>query len=312
VKLGIFSGSANPELTNGIADYLNIKPSSIELKRFSDGEIFVKILENVRGRDVFIVQSTYPPAENLVELLLMIDALKRASAGRITAVIPYYGYGRGDKKDEPRVPISAKLVANLIVEAGTNRILTLDLHSQQIAGYFDIPVDHLFAAPVTIKHIHSMGIPEENLVIVSPDVGRVVAARAIAKRVNENVPIAIVDKRRPAPNLAEVLNIIGDVKDRVAVIIDDIVDTGGTLTEAADALYNVGAKSVYAYITHPVLSGNAISKIESSSITKLIVTDSIPLEDKKSDKIEVVSISELLGEAILRIHENSSVSSLFV
>lgn len=310
--LRIFSGNANPLLAQGISDYLKIKLSSIELKKFSDGEMFVKILDNVRGRDVFVIQPTNPPAENLMELLLMIDALRRASAGRITAVIPYYGYGRQDKKDQPRVPISAKLLANLIVEAGANRILTLDLHSPQIAGYFDVPVDHLFAAPVTIEHMHSLGLHKNNPIIVSPDVGRVAVARAIAKRVDENVPIAVVDKRRPAPNQAEVLNVIGDVKDRVAIIIDDIVDTGGTLTKAVDAINDAGAKSVYAYITHPVLSGNAISKIESSSITKLIVTDSIPLGDKKCDNMEVVSVSGLLGEAIKRIQENKSVSSLFV
>jgi ribose-phosphate pyrophosphokinase len=312
LELKIFRGSANPVLAQGIADYLKIELSSIELKRFSDGEIFVKILDDVRGRDVFVIQSTYPPAENIMELLLIIDALKRASAGRITAVIPYYGYGRQDKKDQPRVPISAKMVANLIVKSGANRVLTIDLHSPQIAGFFDIPVDHLFAAIVTIKHIKLLGIHKKNPIIVSPDVGRVAVARAIAKRVEDNVPIAVVDKRRPAPNQAEVLNIIGDVKDKVAIIIDDIVDTGGTLTEAVDIINDAGAKLVYAYITHPVLSGNAISKIKSSEITKLIVSDSIPLGDKNCDKIETVSVSELLGEAIARIHENRSLSSLFV
>jgi ribose-phosphate pyrophosphokinase len=312
LELKIFGGSANSTLAQGISDYLKIELSSIELKKFSDGEIFVKILDDVRGRDVFVIQSTYPPAENVLELLLIIDALIRASAGRITAVIPYYGYGRQDKKDQPRVPISAKLVANLIVKSGANRVLTIDLHSPQIAGFFDIPVDHLFAAPVTINHIKLLGINKENPIIVSPDVGRVAVARAIAKRIEENVPIAVVDKRRPAPNQAEVLNIIGDVKDKVAIIIDDIIDTGGTLTEAVESINNAGAKSVYAYITHPVLSGNSISKIKSSEITKLIVTDSIPLGDKSCDKIEVVSVSELLGEAIIRIHENRSVSSLFI
>jgi len=312
LELKIFHGSANSILAQGISDYLKIELSSIELKRFSDGEISVKILDDVRGSDIFVIQSTYPPAENIMELLLIIDALIRASAGRITAVIPYYGYGRQDKKDQPRVPISAKLVANMIVKSGANRVLTIDLHSPQIAGFFDIPVDHLFAAPVTIKHIKLLGIHKENPIIVSPDVGRVAVARAIAKRVEENVPIAVVDKRRPAPNQAEVRNIIGDVKDKVAIIIDDIIDTGGTLTEAVDAINDAGAKSVYAYITHPVLSGNAISKIKSSEITKLIVTDSIPLGDKNCDKIEVVSVSELLGEAIIRIHENRSISSLFI
>ena len=312
MDIGIFSGSSNPKLAKGIVDYLKVKKSSIKLTKFSDGELFIKIVDDVRGTDVFVIQSTNPPAENIMELLLIMDALRRASAERITAVIPYFGYGRQDKKDEPRVPISAKLIANLIVEAGANRVLTLDLHSQQIAGYFDIPVDHLFAASVTIKHMRSIGTTEENPVVVSPDVGRVPVARAIARKLGEHVPIAVVDKRRPAPNQAEVLNVIGDVEDKVAVIIDDIIDTAGTLSEAAGAIRDAGAKSVYAYITHPVLSDNAISKIESSQITKLIVTDSIPLEGKKSDKIEVVSVAELLGEAILRIHENRSVSSLFV
>jgi len=312
VELEVFSGRANPELAKGIVNYLNIELSSVQQREFSDGELFVKILDDVRGGDIFVVQPTIPPAENLMELLLMIDALSRSSAERITAVIPYYGYGRQDKKDEPRVPISAKLVANLLVKAGADRILTLDLHSQQIAGYFDVPVDHLFAAPVTIQHMQSIGIQEEDSVIVSPDVGRVGVARAIAKRINTHVPIAIIDKRRPAPNQAEVVHIIGDVRDKVAVIIDDIVDTAGTLVGAASAIMGAGAKSVYAYITHPVLSGDALSKIESSLLTKLMVTDSIQLGDKKSDKIEVISVADLFGEAILRIHENRSISSLFV
>ena len=308
----IFSGTANQELAKGIVDYLNIPLSSVKIRRFSDGEISVRILENVRGMDVFVVQPTIPPSDNIMELLLIIDALRRSSAERITAVLPYYGYGRQDKKAEPRVPISAKLVANLIVEAGANRVLTLDLHSQQIAGYFDIPVDHLFAASVTIKHMLSIGIHEDNSVLVSPDAGRVVVARAIAKKIDGNVPIAIVDKRRPGANEAEVVNIIGDVQGKVAVIIDDIVDTGGTLIGAANAIKSAGAKLVYAYITHPVLSGSSISKIEASSLDKLIVTDSIPLGDKKSDKIQVISVAGLIGEAIMRIHENKSVSSLFI
>ncbi|MCK4420218.1 ribose-phosphate pyrophosphokinase [candidate division WOR-3 bacterium] len=308
----IFSGSVNSKLAAGIAGFLNIQLSSIKTSKFSDGEIFVKILENTRGGDVFLIQSTIPPADNIMEMLLMIDALRRASAGRITAVIPYYGYSRQDKKDEPRVPISAKLLANLIVKAGADRILTLDLHSQQIAGYFDIPVDHLFAAPVTIKHMKLCGIPDENLVFVSPDVGRVFVTRAIAKRLDSNIPIAIIDKRRPAPNEAEVVNIIGDISGKLAVIIDDIVDTAGTLTKAADALKEAGARDVLAYITHPILSGNSLSRIDSSALSKLIVTDTIPLGDKQSEKIEVISVAELLGEAILRIHENKSVSSLFV
>ncbi|MEO0294161.1 MAG: ribose-phosphate pyrophosphokinase [candidate division WOR-3 bacterium] len=312
MELKVFSGSGSLKLAEGIARYLNISLSSIERKKFSDGEIFVQIKENVRGRDVFVVQSTNPPAENLIELLLMIDALRRASTGRITAVIPYYGYGRQEKKDKPRVPISAKLFANLLETSGADRILTIDLHAPQIAGFFDIPVDHLFAAPVFIKHIKEMKLSEEEIVIVSPDVGRVEVSRAIAKKISSNIPIAIVDKRRPEPNHCEVVHIIGNVKDKFAIIIDDIVDTAGTLTEAANELKKQGAKSIYGYITHPVLSGEAIRKINSSALDKLVVTDTIPLNDKRSEKIEVVSVAELLSEAIIRIHKNQSVSSLFV
>lgn len=312
MELKIFSGSESLKLAEGISNSLKLPLSSIERKKFSDGEIFVQIKENVRGSDVFVVQSTNPPAENLIELLLIIDALRRASTGRITAVIPYFGYGRQEKKDKPRVPISAKLFANLLEKAGADRVLTVDLHAPQIAGFFDIPVDHLFAALEMIKHIKKLKFSYKETVIISPDVGRVEAARAIAKRISNDIPIAIVDKRRPKPNHCEVVNIIGDIKDKTAIIIDDIVDTAGTLTEAANEIKKQGARSVYAYITHPVLSGDAIKKIASSALDKLVVTDTIPLGNKNNKKIEVVSIAELLSEAIIRIHKNKSLSSLFI
>jgi len=312
LKLKVFSGSETLKLAKGITKHLKIPLSTLERKKFSDGEIFIQIKENVRGRDVYVVQSTNPPAENFIELLLIIDALSRASTGRITAVIPYFGYGRQEKKDKPRVPISAKLFANLLEKARANRILTMDLHAPQITGFFDIPVDHLFATPVMVKHIKKLKLNYKETVIVSPDVGRVEAARAIAKKINRDIPIAIVDKRRPKPNHCEVVNIIGDVKDKVAIIIDDIVDTAGTLTAAANELKEQGARVIHAYITHPVLSGKAIKKITSSSLNRLVVTDTIPLGNKKSEKIEVISVAELLGEAIKRIYENKSVSSLFI
>jgi len=312
LKLKVFSGSETLKLAKGITKHLKIPLSTLERKKFSDGEIFIQIKENVRGRDVYVVQSTNPPAENFLELLLIIDALNRASTGRITAVIPYFGYGRQEKKDKPRVPISAKLFANLLEKAGADRILTMDLHAPQITGFFDISVDHLFATPVMVKHIKKLKLNYKKTVIVSPDVGRVEAARVIAKKINSDIPIAIVDKRRPKPNHCEVVNIIGDVKDKVAIIIDDIVDTAGTLTAAANELKKQGAKVIHAYITHPVLSGKAIKKITSSSLNKLVVTDTIPLGNKKSEKIEVISVAELLGEAIKRIYENKSVSSLFI
>jgi ribose-phosphate pyrophosphokinase len=312
LELKVFSGSGSLKLAEGISKCLTRPLSSLEKKKFSDGEIFIQIKENVRGRDVFIVQSTNSPAENIIELLLIIDALRRSSTGRITAVIPYFGYGRQEKKDRPRVPISAKLFANLFEKAGANRIVTIDLHAPQITGFFDISVDHLFATPVMVKHIKELNLDYKEIVIISPDVGRVEAARAIAKKINRNIPIAIVDKRRPKPNHCEVVNIIGDVKDKVAIIVDDIVDTAGTLTEAANELKKQGARAIYAYITHPVLSGEAIKKITSSALNKLIVTDTIPMGKKKNKKIEVVSVARLLSEAITRIHENKSVSSLFI
>jgi ribose-phosphate pyrophosphokinase len=313
VELKVFSGSESLALAKGISESLNKPLASLAKKKFSDGEIFIQIKENVRGRDVFVVQSTNPPAENIIELLLIIDALNRSSTGRITAVIPYFGYGRQEKKDRPRVPISAKLFANLFEKAGADRILTMDLHSPQITGFFDISVDHLYATPVMVEHIKKLKLDHKNTIIVSPDVGRVEASRAIAKKIDRDIPIAIVDKRRPEPNKCEVVNIIGNVRDKNVIIIDDIVDTAGTLTEAANELKKQGASAIYAYITHPVLSDNSVKKIESSSLDKLIVTDTIPIDDQtKSSKIEVVSVAKLLGEAIIRIHENKSVSSLFI
>ncbi len=309
-QLKIFAGTSVRGLAQEIAEHLNIPLGDALIKRFSDGEIRVKLNENVRGRDVFFIQSTFPPSDYLFELLIMIDAAKRASAGRITAVIPYYGYARQDKKDEPRVPISAKLIANLISVAGANRILTIDLHAEQIQGFFDIPVDHLYASPVIIDYLLKKNLDTNNVVIVSPDPGRVKRARALAKRLS-NVPIAIIDKRRPEPNKSEVINVIGDVGGKVAIINDDIVDTGGTLVGAAESILKEGAREVYSTITHPVLSGNAIERISASLIKEMIVTNTIPLGDEKTEKFTVLSVGPLLAEAIKRIHNNESVSSLF-
>lgn len=305
----LFSGNSNPQLANRIADYLGVKIGDIEVDRFSEGEIRIKINENVRGRDVFILQSTCPPVnENLMELLITIDAMKRASASRITAVIPYFGYARQDRKDQPRVPITAKLVANLITAAGTDRVLTVDLHAGQIQGFFDIPLDHLFAAPILIKYIKDINLG--NLVVVSPDVGGVKMARAFAKRLGAD--LAVVDKRRISGEETEVMNIMGEVEGKSVIIVDDLVATASSLVEAADAVRDKGAGKVYAGITHPVLSGNAIERIEESVLEKLVVTDTIPIGDKKNDKIVVLSVSSILGEAIKRIHCNESVSSLFM
>jgi len=310
-EIKLFTGNSNPALAHEIASYLNLPLGKAFVGIFSDGEIRVEIGENVRGQDVFIIQSTCPPVDhNLMELLIMIDALKRASARRITAVIPYYGYARQDRKVKPRVPISAKLVADLITTAGANRVLAMDLHAGQIQGFFNIPVDHLFAAPVLLEYIKNHF--QNNLVIVSPDAGGVERARAFAKRLEAS--LAIIDKRRDAPNLAEAVNIIGDVKDKIAIILDDMVDTAGTLTEAAQVLITRGAKAVYACCTHAVLSGPAIERLKNSAISKLVVTNTIPLKEeaKKCGKIEVLSVASLLGEAIKRIHEETSISSLFV
>ena len=303
----IFSGSSNPELAKKIVDYLKLSPGEVDLKRFSDGEIWVKYKENIRGRDVYVVQSTHPPAENLMELLIMIDAAKRASACRITAVIPYFGYARQDRKDQPRVAVTAKLVANLIAGAGADRVITMDLHAAQIQGFFDIPFDHLYASPIFSGLFQNYN---SSLVVVSPDIGGIKMARSYAKRINSN--LAVIDKRRPTPNKAEVMNIIGEVEDQDVLLVDDLIDTGGTFVSAIKALKEKGAKQIFGAITHPLLSGNAIEKIENSEITKLYVTDSIPVSHRiSSPKIVVKTASGLLAEAIIRTHDDESISSLF-
>jgi len=309
-NLKVFSGRANPKLAQRIAGYLGINLGKMQVSSFSDGETYVKIDDNIRGRDVFLVQPTHPPVnENLMELLIMIDACRRASVQRITAVVPYYGYARQDRKDRPRVPITAKLVANLITTAGADRILTMDLHVDQIQGFFDIKVDHLFATPVIVDYFRKKKL--HNLIILSPDVGGLRRARAYAKVLK--VPLAIVDKRRPIANEAEIIHIVGEVKGKQVLIVDDMVDTGGTLLAAAEILMENGAEAVYAACTHPVLSGNALQRIKDSPIKELIVTDTINLDlkEESENKIKVLSVAPLLGEAIKRIHQNRSVSSLF-
>jgi ribose-phosphate pyrophosphokinase len=310
-ELKIFGGRAHPALVQEICDYLNLPAGRAQAYNFSDGETFCQIEENVRGSDVFVVQPTCAPVnENLMELLIMLDSFKRSSASRITAVIPYYGYARQDKKDKPRVPITAKLVADLISKAGASRVLTLDLHAGQIQGFFDVPVDHLFAAPVILDAVREMEIPD--LIVVSPDAGGVERARAIAKRLSAG--LAIVDKRRTAPNVAEVMNIIGEVAGKNALIVDDIVDTAGTLTKTVDALKKEGALRILAAGIHGVLSGPAIDRIAASPIEMVFVTNTTPLDGKlaRLGKLRALSVAPLLGEAIQRIHEDSSVSSLFV
>jgi ribose-phosphate pyrophosphokinase len=310
-NLKIFTGNSNIPLAEEICHFFNVPLGNAKVGTFSDGEIMVEIQENVRGMDVFIIQSICSPVnEHLMELLIMIDAMKRASAERITATIPYYGYARQDRKVAPRVPISAKLIADLITAAGAHRVLTLDLHAGQIQGFFNIPVDNLFATPVILDHIREQY--QNDLVIVSPDAGDVERARAIAKRLDAS--LAIIDKRRERPNESQVMNVIGDITNKTALIMDDMVDTAGTLTQAADALAERGAKSVSACCIHPVLSGSAIDKINRCSIKELVVTNTIPLLDKTklSNKITVLSVGNLLAEAIKRIHKNDSVSSLFI
>jgi ribose-phosphate pyrophosphokinase len=311
-RLKLISGNANIDLAKEIAAHLCIPLATTVAKRFSDGEINVEIRENVRGADVFIIQPTCSPAnDHLMELLVLIDALKRASAKRINAVIPYYGYARQDRKVLPRAPITAKLVADLLTAAGVNRVITMDLHAGQIQGFFNIPVDHLYSAPVMLEYIKSRFANEGDIVVVSPDAGGVERARAFAKRLNAS--LAIIDKRRVAPNVAEVMNIIGAVEGKTAIMLDDIVDTAGTLVQAADALTAKGVKAVYACATHAVLSGPAIERIENSQIRELVVANTIPLGDKTAcKKIKVLSVANLLGEAIKRIHFHDSVSSLFV
>ncbi|MBI5419247.1 MAG: ribose-phosphate pyrophosphokinase [Deltaproteobacteria bacterium] len=309
-RLKLFTGTANVELAKEICAFLCVPLGAAAVKRFSDGEVNVEIRENVRGVDAFIVQPTCPPVnDNLMELLILMDALKRASAKRVTAVIPYYGYARQDRKVIPRAPISAKLVADLLTAAGVSRVLTVDLHAGQIQGFFNIPVDHLYAAPVMLEYIKAHY--GNDIVIVSPDAGGVERARAFAKRLNS--PMAIIDKRRVEPNVAQVMNIIGEVEGMTAILLDDMVDTGGTLVQSADALKKEGAKHVYALATHAVLSGPAIERLENSVIEELVVTNTIPLGDKAScKKIRILSVAALLGEAIKRIHFHDSVSSLFV
>ena len=305
----IFHCNANKELTKQIADIVGVPVGDAQVGTFSNGEISVNINESVRGADVFLVQSTCAPVNtNMMELLIMIDALKRASAGRITAVIPFYAYARQDRKSKPREPITAKLVADLITTAGADRILTMDLHAPQIQGFFNIPVDNLYAMPIISKYFLEKNLSD--VVVVSPDVGGVTRARNLAFKLN--APLAIVDKRRPKANVAEVMNIIGDVEGRNCIIIDDMVDTGGSVANAAKALVDMGAKEVYVACTHPVLSGPAFEKINNSVIKELIVTDTIPLpKDKHSDKIKVLSVAPLFAEAIHRIYEGLSVSKLF-
>ncbi|HOE63605.1 MAG TPA: ribose-phosphate pyrophosphokinase [Candidatus Sumerlaeota bacterium] len=307
--LVIVGGSASKELAGEIASYLNIPLGHSETRRFSDSETWVKINDNVRGADVFVVQSTYTPAnDNLMELLLLIDALKRASAARINAVIPYFGYARQDRKDQGRVALSAKLVANLITEAGADRVIALDLHANQLQGFFDIPVDHLLAWPLLIKHCKSLNL--ENYVVVSPDVGNVKLARSYADRLG--APLAIIDKRRPAPNVSEVMSIIGEIAGKNVFLFDDMIDTAGTIVNGATALIERGAQDVYACCTHPVFSGPARERLSGSPIKKIIVTNTIPQKtDGFAGKLEIISIAPLIGEAIRRIHQYQSVSELF-
>ena len=310
-RLKIFTGSANPALAEELCGCLGIPLGKASLRQFSDGEIYLQIQENVRGTDVFVVQPTCPPVDrHLMQLLLMIDALKRSSAERITAVLPYYGYARQDRKDKPRMPISARLIANLIQRAGADRVLTLDLHAAQIQGFFDVPVDHLFAAPVMIEYFDSIG--RRDLTIVSPDAGGVERARAFAKHMN--APLAIIDKRRTDVNVAEVMNIIGDVEARHCLIVDDLIDTAGTLVKGAEALLKQGALSVTACATHAVLSGSAVQRIEESQIQEVVVTNSIPLREDamRSPRIKTLSVAPLLARAIQSIHEDGSVSTLFI
>ncbi len=307
-NLILFSGNSSRRLAERIAQYLQVPLGDAQIRNFSDGEIWVKYDENIRGADVFVVQATCSPANNLMELLIMLDAAKRASAERITAVIPYFGYARQDRKDQPRVSITAKLVANLLVTAGADRVVAMDLHAPQIQGFFDVPFDHLYSAPILVDHFRAMNLSD--LSVVSPDVGGISMARAYAGRLG--APLAVIDKRRPGHNRAEIMQVIGEVKGRNILLIDDIVDTAGTLCNAAEALLARGAKGIYVACTHPILSGDAIERIAAAPITGMVVTDTIHLPPEKCiDKIEVLTASSLLGEAIKRIHGEESISSLF-
>lgn len=310
-KIKVFTGNSNPALAQKICDGLGVPLGNAGVKTFSDGEVMVEVRENVRGRDVYLVQSTCAPTNNnLMELLVMMDAMKRASTATITAVIPYYGYARQDRKAAPRTPISAKLVADLLTTAGADRVVTIDLHAGQIQGFFNIPVDNLYAAPVILAYLKER-FSGQNVVMVSPDAGGTERARAFAKRLE--CPMAVIDKRRTGPNVAEVMHLIGDVKDKTAIILDDMIDTAGTLTQAAGALKQNGAAAIYACATHGVLSGPAIDRINGSVIEEVVLTDSIPLGEKsaRTSKVKVLSVAPLLAEAIRRIHEDESVSSLF-
>ena len=311
-KIRVFSGNSNPQLAREICSSLHVELGAARVRNFSDGEIMVEIGENVRGRDVYIIQSTCAPTNtNLMELLIMADALKRASAATITAVIPYYGYARQDRKAAPRTPITAKLVADLITTSGVNRVVTIDLHAGQIQGFFNIPVDNLYAAPVILNYLKGR-FDGQPMVMVTPDAGGTERARAFAKRLG--CSLAVIDKRRTGPNVAEIMHLIGDVRDKVAILLDDMVDTAGTLTQAAKALKENGAKAIFACATHGVLSGPAIERINNSDIEEIVLTDTIPLAGKQeqSSKVRVLSVAALLAEAIKRIHGDESVSSLFV
>jgi ribose-phosphate pyrophosphokinase len=308
-ELKLFAGRSNQRLAEAIASCIGKPLGTCEIQNFSDGEIWVKYNENIRGSDVFIIQSTNPPSDNLLELLIMVDAAKRASARKVTAVIPYFGYARQDRKDQPRVSITAKLVANLIHKAGADRVITMDLHAPQIQGFFDIPVDHLYSSAVYVSFFGKMKIPE--LTVASPDVGGIKMARAFAKRLDAD--LILIDKRRPNPNESEIMNIIGNAEGRNILVVDDLIDTAGTFVNAVEALRQKGAKSIYGACTHPILSGQAVSRIEASAVTKVYVTDTVALNSKvtASGKIEILSVAELFGEAIRRGFQNQSISSLF-
>lgn len=303
----IASGRSNTALADKVAGNLGIKLSETSIRNFSDGELWVKFEENVRGVDLFIIQSTYAPSDNLMEILMLIDAAKRASVKRVTAVIPYYAYARQDRKDQPRVAITAKLVANLLVRAGADRIITVDLHSSQIQGFFDIPLDHLYASPVLIRAVMKLGLSD--IVVAAPDVGGVKTARAYAKRIDGE--LVVVDKRRPAHNVAEIVHIIGNVENKNVIIVDDMIDTGNTFLQCANALKEKGAREIYGVCVHPVFSGDALDRFEQNDAVKqMFVTDTIPLK-RKVDKIQVISVSDILAEAIIRTHDSRSISTLF-
>jgi len=308
-KLALITGNAHKVMGEKIAEHLDQPLLDVEVSRFSDGEINIKILENIRGTDVFVIQPTFPPAENIIELLLILDAVRRASCRRVTAVIPYFGYARQDRKDQPRVPIGARLMANLITQAGANRVLTIDLHAPQIQGFFDIPLDHLYSAPVLLKHFADS--PRENMAVVAPDVGSIKMVRAFAKRLG--APLAIVDKRRPRENEAEVMNFIGDVAGKEVVIFDDMIDTAGTITQAGQACFDAGAVSVTVCCTHPLFSGQALARLDSSPINEVVVSNTIPFNRfEECPKVKVMDMSGLLADAIGRIHREETVSKLFL